>query len=363
MREILSTLFTGNSLLYIAMSLLPILAWLYFFQKKHPEKRSYVLLTFVAGMLAVIPIKLYEAYWDTAVFYFQHANLFQYIETLAHLPNLSKFLAYITINALVGVGFFVFTGLLMFLLEIGTRDNTLKVFKTKVKKAIESPLFFISIGILCGIVAFLLPSTFNNRIWFFVVVGMLEEFVKHLVLRFSNEEKVRSVDDALSFAIIVALGFSFVENIVYFHNFASLASTGVKQLSIFFVLRSTISVMAHVCFSAILGYFYGVAKFSREIYQQEVQQNKHPIIKRLHKLVRMKGSTLFHEEKMMEGMLLAMICHAVFNWLLEMGQVTLMIPFLMVMFFIVLSLFHRKKIQTQTGILARQALPPFSAQH
>ena len=341
------------------MSLLPILAWLYFFQKKNPEKRSYVFLTFVAGMLAVIPIKLYEAYWDTAVLYFEHINLFRYMEALAHLPNLSKFLAYITINAIVGIGFFVFTGLLMFLLEIGTRDNTLTVFKSKVKKALESPLFFISIGIICGIVAFFLSSVFQNRIWFFVVVGMLEEFVKHLVLRFSDEEKVRSVDDALSFAIIVALGFSFVENVVYFHNFAALASTGVKQLSIFFVLRSTISVMAHVCFSAILGYFYGVAKFSREIYQEEVQQHKHPIIKQLHRIIHLKGSTMFHEEKMMEGMVLAMACHAVFNGLLEFGKTTLMIPFLMILFFLVLSLFHRKKIHTHTGISARKLLPQF----
>ncbi len=363
MRELLSTLLTGNSLLYIAMSLLPILAWLYFFQKKNPEKRSYVFLTFVAGMLAVIPIKLYEAYWDTAVFYFQHINVFQYVETLAHLPNLSKFLAYITINAIVGIGFFVFTGLMMFVLEMGTRDNTLKVFKAKVKKAVESPLFFITIGILCGIVAFFLSSTFSSRIWFFIVVGMLEEFVKHLVLRFSDEEKVRSVDDAVSFAIIVALGFSFVENIVYFHNFAALASTGVKQLSIFFVLRSTISVLAHVCFSAILGYFYGIATFAKEIYQEEAQQNKHPIIKKMHQILHLKGSTVFHEEQMMIGMLLAMGLHAVFNGLLEFGKTTLMIPFLMVLFFIVLSLFHQKKIHTQTGVLVRQMLPRFSAQH
>ncbi len=363
MKELLANLFTGNSLLYGAMSLLPILAWLYFFQKKNPEKRSYVALTFFAGMLAVIPIKLYETYWDTAVLYFEHVNVFRYIETLAHLPNLSKFLAYITINALVGIGFFVFTGLLMFVLEMVTRDNTLSVFKSKVKKVLESPLFFISIGILCGMVAFFLSSVLNNRIWFFVVVGMLEEFVKHLVLRFSDEEKVQSVDDALSFAIVVALGFSFVENIVYFHNFASLASTGVKQLSVFFILRSTISVMAHVCFSAILGYFYGVAKFSREIYQQEVQEHKHPIIRKMHHILHMKGSTLFHEEKMMEGMLYAMICHAVFNWLLEMGKTSLMIPFLMILFFFILSLFHRKKLHTQTGVLWQPGFSRFSAQN
>jgi len=351
MKEIISFLTSANFLLYVAMSLVPILGWIYFFQKKNHEKKIYVILTFIAGMLAVIPIKLYEKYWDTAILYFEHINLFEYLAELVRVPEFSKFLAYVSMHALIGIGLFAFIALIMFVLEIFTGDNTFQTFKRKTKKAFESPLFFIMIGILCGVIAYFFSFSLNQKIWFFVIVGMLEEFVKHLVLRFSDEEKIKSVDDALSFAIIIALGFAFVENIVYFHNFSKVSDSNIQQLSIFFVLRSTVSVMAHVCFSAILGYFYGIARFSKEIYQQEVLEHRHPVIQILHKILHLKGSVLFHEEKMLEGMLLAMFVHAVFNSLLEFGQVTLMIVFLLGLFLWVLNLFHRKQLHFQTGNL------------
>ncbi len=351
MESLFHSLSLSSIVLYGAMSLVPILGWLYFFQKKNHEKRGYVLLSFVAGMLAVLPIKLYEKYWNTAVWYLEHINIFQYLANLVDAPDFSRFLAFVTINALVGAGLFVFIALMMFVLEIFTLDNTLQIFRSKLKRAVESPFFFIMIGIICGVIAYFLSSTLHSRVWFFVIVGMLEEFVKHLVLRFSDEEKIQSVDDALSFSIIVALGFAFVENIVYFHNFTNISDSGISQMSLFFLLRSTISVMAHVCFSAILGYFYGVARFSHEIFAEEVEQNRHPFIKKMHQILHLKGEILFHEEKMMEGMLLAMGTHALFNSLLEFGKVTLMIPFLLLLFFLVLNLFHRKNVHFQTGNL------------
>ncbi|MCF7812100.1 PrsW family intramembrane metalloprotease [Candidatus Gracilibacteria bacterium] len=351
MQEFLDFISQPQILWYVILSFLPILGWLYFFQKKHPEKRSYVVLTFLAGMLSVVPIKLYEKYWDVAVFYFEHINVFEYLADLIHIPDTSKFLAYITINALVGVGLFLFTCLMMGVLEIFTRDNTLCVFRKKIRKALESPLFFIAVGIFCGIVAYGFSFSFHERVWFFVVVGMLEEFIKHLVLRFSDDEKILSVDDALSFAIIVALGFAFVENILYLHNFVENTNTNFQQFSLFFLLRSTVSVVAHVCFSAILGYFYGVARFSEDIYRQEVMENKHVFFRFIHKIFHLKGETLFHEEKMMEGMILAMVAHAIFNSLLEFGKVYLLFPFLFLLFFFVLNLFHRKQVYRQSGDL------------
>ena len=90
---------------------------------------------------------------------------------------------------------------------------------------------------MCGILAYY-DSTFatffnsssssflHKTVWFFIIVGMLEEFVKHLVLRFSDEDKITNVQDAVEFAIIAALGFAFIEHIVYFVNlFVCLFST------------------------------------------------------------------------------------------------------------------------------------------
>lgn len=167
---------------------------------------------------------------------------------------------------------------------------------------------------------------------------MLEEFVKHLVLRFSDEEKIQSIDDALEFSILVALGFAFVENILYFNSTEYTGTT----FSLFVLSRSTISVMAHICFSAVFGYFYGVAKFSSQVYSEENEKKQHPFLELLHKILHLKGSTLFHEEKMMEGMLCAMGLHAFFNSLLEFGKTQWVIPFVVFLFFVVLHLFHKK---------------------
>ena len=344
--------FDPKMLLICALaSLVPILGWIYFFQKQNQEKKWYVLLTFVAGMFSVLPIKLYEKYWDSSVLYFEHINIFQYLADLVKFPEVSRFLSFISVNAIVAIGLFLFVALLMFVLEILTGDNSGRVFAHKTKIISESPFFFATVGILCGVVAFSTSISLPKEVWFFVMVGMLEEYIKHLVTRFSDEEKIRSVDDAISFSIIAALGFAFVENIFYLQSFMAQNEDNLRNLSFFFVLRSTVSVMAHVCFSAILGYFYGVAKFSSEIYQEESRFKRFPIIGLFHSMIHLKKETLFHEEKMMEGMLLAMVVHAIFNSLLQFNQITLIIPFLLIMFYMVLSLFHRKQIHSQVGNL------------
>ena len=352
-----SVSFSPTSFLTCALaSLVPILGWIYFFQKQNPEKRSYVVLTVLAGMASVLPIKLYEKYWSASVLWFEHVNLFQYLADLVKFPELSRFLAFVSVNALVAFGLFVFVALLMFVLEILSGDNTGTTFAKKMSVITESPFLFAGIGILCGVVAFSSAMSFSNKVWFFVMVGMLEEYVKHLVTRFSDEEKIQSVDDALSFSILAALGFAFVENIFYLQSFLAQNQGNIQQFSFFFILRSTLSVMAHVCFSAILGYFFGVAKFSNEIYREEAKTKRFPIIGLLHSVLHLKRETLFHEEKMMEGMLLAMITHAIFNSLLEYGKISFMIPFLLIMFYMVLNLFHRKHVHGQVGNLGRLAL-------
>jgi RsiW-degrading membrane proteinase PrsW (M82 family) len=325
----------------IFFALLPILAWIYFFQKKQPEKRLNVIFAFLGGMISVLPIKLYERYWDISIYTLSHINIFRHLADLAHMPSLPQFLAYVTVSILVAFGLFIFVGIIMFLLEVLSGDNSAKVYAQKTRKIFESPFFFISIGVIIGLVAYFSSFSLHQKIWFFIIVGMLEEFVKHLFLRFTDEEKVHSIDDAVEYSILVALGFAFVENIFYFQNIFSGGTLSLQEYGLFMVLRSGISVAAHVIFSAIFGYFYGLAKFSDVIYAEEKKLNQHPIIGFFHKVLHLKGSTLYHEEKMMEGLLLAIVLHAIFNALLEFGLIHFVVPFTLICFFIVLHLFHR----------------------
>ncbi len=103
----------------------------------------------------------------------------------------------------------------------------------------------------------------------FIVVGIMEEIVKMGVVRVADASrmKIQTINDAVKFSILAALGFAFSENIYYFYsvitsgNFAALFST--------FVFRSSFTVCAHMIFSSIFGYFYGIGKFSEHIMKQE----------------------------------------------------------------------------------------------
>lgn len=338
------------SLTLILVALIPVLVWLYVFYRKQPEKKTYVALTFLAGMMSVLPIKMYEKYWDTAIFKVEHFNLFQSVSELINTPSLAKLLAYITVDIIVAGFLFLFVAIMMFFLEVLSGDNTIKTFKNKFIIALESPLFFVSIGAMMGIFTYFAASwSALSLVYFVVVVGMLEEFVKHLVVRFSDEFKIHSVNDAIEFSIIVALGFAFVENVLYFHDPLTSAFTG-GQFVAFLALRSFISVAAHVIFSAVFGYFYGRAKMAQRIYNQ-VEYRKHVVIEKLHQALHCKASTLFHEEQMMVGMLSAMILHAIFNGLLQFGKVSLVIPLIVIFLGIVIGLFKNNITENEKPLV------------
>jgi len=344
-----------TAIIFGAMSALPIVLWILFFQKQNHENKKYVFWTFIAGMLAVLPIKVYEKVWNTSIGYLEHVNMFQYIADLIHFPSFPRLFAFVLVSALVATAIFFAVAIVMFLVEVlCARSNTLRAFEHKYIKISESPLIFLVVGMVFGVAAYFLSEVFPSKIWFFVVVGMLEEFVKYLMLRFADEEKIKSISDAISFAIMIALGFAFIENIIYLARFWDNVEGSFTSFTAFYLLRSTISVIAHVCFSAILGYFYGVANFSTEIYREEVQKHQCVVLRWMHRIFHIRGAVLFHEAKLLEGMLLAMIVHAIFNSFLELGKIGFVFPFLFLVFAFVLNLLHRKSTHIRRGLLVQR---------
>jgi len=247
------------------------------------------------------------------------------------------------VNILVSFGLFLFVAFLMFFLEILSGDNTVKTFRKKFIRIAEEPIFFVSVGIILGLYTYFSSFSLHEKIYFFLVVGMLEEFVKNLVLRFADEFKITSVDDALEFSIIVALGFAFAENVLYFHDLIGGKHVLGNDVYLLIIMRSTISVAAHVIFSSIFGYFYGIAYFASDIYKNKVKGAQTFIIKKLHQILHLKESTLFHEEQLFLGMFLAMGLHAIYNSLLEFNKFNFAIIFVCVFMIIIQRLFHRQK--------------------
>lgn len=175
----------------------------------------------------------------------------------------------------------------------------------------------------------------------FLLVGVIEEVAKISAVKFMDKDKFRSIDDAIEFAIIASLGFAFIENSLYFYNI--ITSRGFEDFVFPFVFRSLFSTFAHVMFSGIFGYFYGVAHFASPILKKELKEKQHPILRFFHKYFHLKRKAMFHDEKILEGLLVAASLHSLFNVFLEMEWVFVIVPFLFIGFLILSYLLENKE--------------------
>ncbi len=175
----------------------------------------------------------------------------------------------------------------------------------------------------------------------FMIVGVIEELMKMFSVKFIDNEEFDSVDDAIEFFIIAALGFAFTENILYFYNIW--VSQGPQNLLLPFLFRSSFSTLAHLIFSGILGYYYGVAHFAKPILQQEIKENRRHWTVLLHRLFNIRKDKMFYEEQIMEGLLVSIGLHALFNILLEINLTFLIVPFLVGGYMALNYLFDKKE--------------------
>jgi protease PrsW len=95
---------------------------------------------------------------------------------------------------------------------------------------------------------FILRNLFLSFLW----VGIVEEFFKYLAVRLTvyRSKQFNEVMDGMIYMISAALGFAATENVGYMLGFGF--SVGL--------FRAIISYLAHISFSAILGFYMGKAK-------------------------------------------------------------------------------------------------------
>lgn len=189
----------------------------------------------------------------------------------------------------------------------------------------------------------------------FMFVGIIEEYMKHIVVKETDEGFFRNIDDAIEFSIIAALGFAFIENILYFYYI--LQFQGGEVLFVSFIFRSIFSTFAHILFSGVYGYFYGIAYFADPIWSEERRKGRHPLVNMFHKVFHMKKDRVFAMEKVTEGLFLAVILHAAFNIMLEMNLTFFMVPFLIFGYSFLDHLFKRKENLKAYGYIVGEDSP------
>ncbi len=177
----------------------------------------------------------------------------------------------------------------------------------------------------------------------FIAVGMTEEIVKQAFVRFTDRKflLIETINDSIQFSLVSALGFSFAENIFYIYSIWT--SFGIQQLFIAYLFRSIFTTCAHLIFSGFFGYYYGVAKFSLNIREQSRWTGKkHIIANFLAKIRGISKSQALKEELIIMGLLIAMDLHAIFDFLLQLNQILLVIPFVLIGYLILMHLLKSK---------------------
>ncbi|WP_232700427.1 PrsW family intramembrane metalloprotease [Halobacterium wangiae] len=129
-------------------------------------------------------------------------------------------------------------------------------------------------------------------LFFFLVVGPVEETVKWLAIRLYAYRSPRfdAVVDGAVYGAMAGLGFATVENALYIGRevlTTSQAASGVvlESVAIETAAVRTLAGPGHVIYSAIAGYYLGLAKFN--------QENRGPIV--------------------VKGLLIAAVVHAIYN--------------------------------------------------
>jgi len=182
-----------------------------------------------------------------------------------------------------------------------------------------------------------------NYIILFIAVGITEELVKQTFVRVADSKflLIETINDSIQFSLVSALGFSFAENIFYIYSIWT--NVGIQQLFVAYAFRSIFTTCAHLIFSGFFGYYYGIAKFSLNIREQSRWIGKKLIFTDiLSKLTGMPRSQAYKEQMILKGLLIAMGLHAAFDFLLQFNQIIVVVPFVLIGYFILRHLLKRK---------------------
>lgn len=177
----------------------------------------------------------------------------------------------------------------------------------------------------------------------FILVGILEEIVKQGMVRYVDSKTVliQTINNSIRFSLAAALGFAFAENIIYFKTV--MLNSQIHEVVVTFLFRSIFTACAHMIFSGIFGYFFGIAKFSIDVSRHRHWQGKIYLgVHIIGRIFNIPFAHAFKEYKILQGLLIALTLHAIFNYML---QLNLIIPtiLLVVMGFLYLLYLLRRK--------------------
>lgn len=297
------------------------------FYKKdyHPQPVKIVLKSFGVGLFSMLPVFAYK-------YAYQHLlpelSEFKVFRPLLDSPFWSGVTVFVLNLVMLSMLLFVLGGAVSLILNFFSQEA-----RGNLKRALkQEPLGFVAVSLLIGgsiVVQNWVQTTWDSPILAsalgsILFLAIIEEYVKHLIVRVTDDKRIADIDDAITLSIVVGLAFAFTETIVY--------GIMAGDLKLIF-LRTMVSLPVHVVSSGIFGYYYGLAHFAKPIVAMEGGEKiYHDHLwgmanhRWLHRLMSFKKSTLYSEQKIIEGFLYATAFHALANVLFELNLGVVAVP-------------------------------------
>jgi len=177
----------------------------------------------------------------------------------------------------------------------------------------------------------------------FVLFGAMEEIVKHYVICSVDKRTIliKTIGDSIRYSLAAALGFSFAENVYYLYQFWPQISIG--ELAGMYIFRSIFTACAHMIFSGIFGYYYGIGKFSIDITkQQQLIGESSRATRSIARIFNISLSHAYQQEMVLKGLSLAIILNVIYNYLLQFNIIIPIIIFVVIGYLYLQYLLNRK---------------------
>ena len=260
----LETIFSIGAVAFI--SFLPIVFWAYTFSYIDPElaSRKRFILWIFAGIFSVIPVLFFDNFLE--IFSLEKINIYGLLNSFNGLDGI------IWIN--FSLGFFLW----LIFLGAGIVGAWMQKGKVQWKLFLRNFSIFMAVFFflsLCfyelNILFQLFPAAntsiewtsfggyfFNNLkvvIFFYFIVAISEEASKHFHFLSTWIVSIENVKIGVLYAIFVAMGFSFVENISYLYHTYLTDGISWTLVQVYF-FRSTFALITHILCSSVIAYFF-----------------------------------------------------------------------------------------------------------
>lgn len=308
--------------------------WIFYKKEYHPQPKKVIAMSFIGGMFAMIPVFGYRYVY---VNFLPQLSEIRILEPLLNSAIFSGLLFFLLNMFIVVVLLTTITSLISLVLT-RFKHSTLENIEGTLK---DDEFEYVTMSSMVAILIFaerimekfLDVSIIHTIVGVIMFLAIIEEYVKHLTVRFIDDKKIKDIDDAITLSIIVGLAFSFIETIIY--------AIAVKDMSIV-LPRALLTMPVHIIASGIFGYYYGLARFAEPIMEAEHKQKRYQIkFKHLHTMLRMKKSDMYEEEKTAQGLVLATLFHTTANLLFEVNLAYITVPLIVAGMFVI-SYFYKE---------------------